>query len=60
MDKVTERVLGLMKLDFTPNASGKDEQRVAWAAEYSAYQLGQISKSLASIAESLKEIAEKP
>ncbi|MBA4129890.1 MAG: hypothetical protein C0519_00540 [Hyphomicrobium sp.] len=38
---------------FTSDAKG-EEKRIAWAAEYSAFQLGKINQSLKSIAESLK------
>ena len=53
-DKIyEERLKQRMKADYLPDNSRKPppsaEERVASALEYSAYQLGQISKKLSKI-----------
>jgi hypothetical protein len=35
--------------DYTPNTAPKPDGRIANAAEYSAYQLGQINRNLAKL-----------
>lgn len=58
-EKAKAQLVARLEADFIPSNSISsdpkgEERRIAWAAEYSAYQLGKINHSLASIAESLK------
>lgn len=53
----SDREKAAFEADFRINPA--TDFRLMWAADYSAYQLGQINQSLRSIAESLKLLTER-
>lgn len=61
--QIDERWTAKMKAEFNPQYRPEHgfsaEQRMVNAAEYSAYQLGEIRKALQGINESLAKIAAK-
>ncbi len=59
MPQDSDVILERMRAGFRPNPQTPPEHRVPNAVEYIAVHAGDISKSLARIADALEKIAEK-